>query len=210
MSFHDVRFPTDVSLGSTGGPERRTEIVALANGYEERNTRWAHSRRRFDAGLGLRTLDQVHEAIAFFEARMGRLYAFRWKDWSDYKSCAPSAEPDAVDQPVGEGDGARVRFALSKTYASGTARYVRPISKPVAGTVRAALDGAPLIEGVDFAVDALSGELDFASAPAPGAAITAGFEFDVPARFDTDRIDVNLEAFAAGEIPSLPVVEVRV
>ena len=52
MAFHEARFPTNQSFGSVGGPERRTEIVTLANGFEERNTPWAHSRRRYDAGSG--------------------------------------------------------------------------------------------------------------------------------------------------------------
>ena len=96
MGFHEVRFPATLSFGSVGGPERRTEIVTLANGFEERNTPWAHSRRRYDAGLGLRSLDDVEALIAFFEARRGQLYGFRWKDWADYKSCAAS-------KPVGTG-----------------------------------------------------------------------------------------------------------
>jgi uncharacterized protein (TIGR02217 family) len=93
MSFHDVRFPVNLSLGSVGGPERRTEIVTLTNGFEERNTPWAHSRRRYDAGAGMRSLDDIAVLVAFFEARRGMLHGFRWKDWADYKSCAPSGTP---------------------------------------------------------------------------------------------------------------------
>lgn len=87
MSFHEVRFPASLSFGSIGGPERRTDIVTLANGFEERNTPWAHARRRYDAGFGLRSLDDIEALISFFEARQGQLIGFRWKDWSDYKSC---------------------------------------------------------------------------------------------------------------------------
>ena len=96
MNFHDVRFPAALSVGSSGGPERRTEIVTLSNGFEERNTPWAHSRRRYDAGLGVRSLDDLAEVVAFFEARHGQLHGFRWKDWADHKSCAPSAAPAAL------------------------------------------------------------------------------------------------------------------
>ena len=105
MNFHEVRFPAALSVGSSGGPERRTEIVTLSNGFEERNSPWAHSRRRYDAGLGVRSLDDLAEVIAFFEARHGQLYGFRWKDWTDYKSCAPSAAPRRTDQVLGTGDG---------------------------------------------------------------------------------------------------------
>lgn len=210
MNFHDVRFPAALSFGSSGGPERRTEIVTLASGHEERNSPWAHARRRYDAGLGLRSLDDIHAVIAFFEARMGRLYGFRWKDWADHKSCAPSAAPAPGDCRIGVGDGAARVFQLVKTYASGPAVYARPIAKPVVGTVRLATGGDELVEGADFVVDGATGLATLAVAPAPGVAVTAGFMFDVPARFDTDRIEINLAAFDAGEIPSIPVIEVRV
>jgi uncharacterized protein (TIGR02217 family) len=210
MSFHDVRFPAALSIGSSGGPERRTEIVTLSNGFEERNSPWAHSRRRYDAGLGVRSLDDLAEVVAFFEARRGRLYGFRWKDWADYKSCLPSATPGAEDQRIGTGDGSTKLFALIKRYGSGGEIYRRPIGKPVAGTVRVAVGGVAREAGVDFIVNHATGEVHLAAAPEDGVPVTAGFEFDVPVRFDTDRIAVSHAGFAAGEIPSIPVVEVRV
>lgn len=106
MSFHEVRFPTGISRGAQGGPERRTDVVLLGSGFEERNSRWADSRRSFNAGYGLRSLDDLHAVIAFFEERRGRLYGFRWRDHSDWKSCVPSGQPSAMDQVVGIGDGA--------------------------------------------------------------------------------------------------------
>jgi uncharacterized protein (TIGR02217 family) len=210
MNFHEVRFPAALSVGSSGGPERRTEIVTLKNGFEERNSPWAHSRRRYDAGLGVRSLDDLAELIAFFEARHGQLYGFRWKDWTDFKSCAPSAAPSSMDQAIGAGDGVRTAFALSKRYASGGQSYVRPVTKPVAGTVRVAVSGEPLAAGAGFTVDFDDGQVQLVTPPGPGAPVTAGFEFDVPVRFDSDRITTSLAGFAAGEVPSIPVVEVRV
>ena len=210
MNFHDVRFPAALSAGSSGGPERRTEIVTLSNGFEERNSPWAHSRRRYDAGLGVRSLDDLAEVIAFFEARHGQLYGFRWKDWTDWASCAPSATPSMLDQRLGSGDGERTAFALRKLYASGAQSYARPVSKPVEGSVRVAVGGEPRVAGVDCAIDHATGVVSFAAPPAAGALVTAGFEFDVPVRFDTDRISASLAGFAAGEIPSIPVIEVRV
>lgn len=207
-AFHDVLFPVAVSFGSGGGPERRTQVVSLAGGHEERNALWAHSRRRWDAGLGLKSLDDVHALLAFFEARLGRLYAFRWRDWADHKSCAPSAQPGPSDCRIGTGDGANATFQLSKTYASGPSAYQRPITKPTPGTVRVAVAGKELPPSA-VAVDPLSGTVILAAPPPAGAPVTAGFLFDAPARFDTDRIEVNLAAFQAGEIPSAPIVEVR-
>lgn len=210
MSFHEVRFPTDLSFGSVGGPERRTDIVALTSGFEERNTPWAHSRRRYDAGLGLRSLDDVAELIAFFEARKGQLYGFRWKDWADFKSCAPSQTPSSSDQLIGTGDGVAVTFQLSKTYVSGGASYVRPIAKPVAGSVVVAVGGVAVTEGAGFVLDVAKGTVTLSAAPATGAEVRAGFQFDVPVRFDTDRIHVSAGSFNAGQVPDVPVVEVRV
>lgn len=209
MSFHDVRFPASLSFGSVGGPERRTEIVELMNGFEERNTPWAHSRRRYDAGLGLRSLDDVETLIAFFEARSGQLHAFRWKDWSDFKSAAPNAAVTPFDQTIGASDGETATFALVKRYASGPSAYLRPIVKPVAGSVKVAVGGDPLQEAVDFTCDHATGLVTLAGAPEAGTTITAGFEFDVPVRFDTDRIQVSVASFRAGQVPNVPVVEVR-
>lgn len=209
MAFHEIRFPTSLSFGSVGGPERRTEIVSLTNGFEERNTPWAHSRRRYDAGMGLRSLDDVAVLIAFFEARAGQLHAFRWKDWSDYKSSVPSAVPGFEDQLLGTGDGGRTEFQLLKTYVSGPASYQRPITKPVAGTIRVGVGGEEMVENVHFTVDVTRGLVAFVDAPGPEAAVTAGYEFDVPARFDMDGIAVSVANFQAGDLPQVPVVEVR-
>jgi uncharacterized protein (TIGR02217 family) len=209
MAFHEIRFPANLSFGSVGGPERRTEIVTLANGFEERNTPWAHSRRRYDAGLGLQSLDDVELLIAFFEARSGQVHGFRWKDWSDYKSCPPSQAPGPADQLVAEGDGVTRVFQLQKTYISGLQSYARPILKPVLGTVSVAIEGDTKVESLEWSVEVETGLLTFDLAPALGARITAGFEFDVPVRFDSDSIQTSVASFQAGQVPSVPVVEIR-
>ncbi len=195
-------------MGYTGGPERRTEIATLGSGFEERNSPWAHSRRRYNAGSGVKTFDDLHNVIAFFEARMARLHGFRWKDRADYKSVAPSGSVTASDQTIGTGDGATTAFQLTKTYISGSQSYARNIKKPVAGTVLIALDGVAQSSG--WSVDTSTGIVTFDTAPLAAAAITAGFEFDVPVRFDTDGLSVNLDNFNAGEIPSIPILEVKV
>lgn len=210
MGFHEIRFPASLSFGSTGGPERRTEIVTLSNGFEERNAPWAHSRRRYDAGLGLRSLDDIDALIAFFEARRGQLYGFRWKDWSDYRSGAASTAVSATDQVIGTGDGTSDTFFLQKTYRSGSFTYDRPITKPVEGTVRVAVGGVEQSEGVDFGLDLVTGTITLMDVPGAGVPVTAGFEFDVPVRFDTDRIETSVSSFQAGEVPNVPVIEVRV
>lgn len=206
MSFDDVRFPTSISRGTSGGPTRRTDIVTTASGGEERNSRWAHSRRRYNAGFGVKSLDDIHAVIAFFEERRGRLRGFRWKDHADFKSCAPRASVAAFDQAIGTGDGKTLSFQLVKRYGAGPGAYVRTITKPVAGSVKVAVAG---VESALFIADPLTGLVHFSNPPAAGAAVTAGFEFDVPVRFGSDELRINLAQFTGGDIPDIPVVEIR-
>lgn len=208
--FHEIRFPLDVARGARGGPERLTQIVALASGREVRNSRWAHSRRRYDAGFGVRTLDALAETIAFFEERRGRLYGFRWRDRLDWKSCAPSQAPAATDQVIGQGDGVTATFQLCKDYGTGIATYRRMITKPWPGEVLVAVDGVLQPQPDAVSCDATTGLVTFAAGhvPPPDAVVTAGFLFDVPVRFDIDAIEVDLSAFEAGEIPQIPIVEI--
>jgi uncharacterized protein (TIGR02217 family) len=211
MSFHEVRFPTEISRGAQGGPERRTDVVVLGSGFEERNSRWADSRRVYNAGYGVKSLDDLNAVIAFFEERRGRLYGFRWRDHADGKSCPPSGEPAPLDQPIGIGDGVAASFQLTKTYGGAYAPWARAIKKPVAATVRVAVDGVEQTAAVAFTVNETTGVVTFEAGHVPGAdaVITAGFEFDVPVRFDTDKLEINLQGFRHGAIPHIPIVEVR-
>jgi uncharacterized protein (TIGR02217 family) len=210
-SFHEILFPLDIALKSAGGPQRRTDVVTLGSGREERNARWAHSRRRYDAGYGVKTFDALSQVVAFFEERRGRLYGFRWRDRLDHSSAAPDAAVAATDQVIGTGDGTTATFALGKTYGSLYSPYQRPIAKPVPGSVRVAVAGTEVVEGAAFTVDTTAGAVTFLAGhiPPSGAAVTAGFLFDVPVRFDTDYLEVDLSAFAAGAIPKIPLVEIR-
>jgi uncharacterized protein (TIGR02217 family) len=207
MAFHEVRFPDNISRGARGGPERRTQIVELASGAEERNASWANSRRRYDVAYGIRRADDLAAVVAFFEARNGRLHGFRFKDWADFKSCPPSQTPAATNQSIGTGNGAATQFQLLKRYTSGAQSWTRAITKPVAGTVTIALNGTPQASG--WSVSTATGLVTFTTAPAAGVAITAGFEFDVPVRFDTDTLDVTLDLERLGSITSIPLIELR-
>jgi len=210
MSFHEIRFPTTLSFGAQGGPERRTEIVTLSNGFEERNTPWAQSRRRYDAGMGLRSLDDVEVLVAFFEARQGQMYGFRWKDWSDFKSSVPSRPVTGNDQVIGQGDEVQAVFQVVKNYGSGAQVYARPITKVVAGTLLVSISGDPQTEGVDYTFEVTTGLVTFNHPPDRQAVVTAGYEYDVPVRFNTDGIITSMATFEAGEVPDVPVIEVRV
>src|SRR5258707_2653227 len=136
MSFHEILFPLDIALRSAGGPQRRTELVTFGSGREARNARWADSRRRYDAGYGVKTLEALQSVVAFFEERRGQLYGFRWRDRLDHSSAAPGAAASPLYQGIGIGDGATATFQLAKTYSAGLAPYAREIAKPVDGSVR--------------------------------------------------------------------------
>ena len=203
--FHEARLPARLAFGCTGGIERRTDVVTLASGFERRSSPWSQGRRRWLIATAARPLDEVAELLAFFEARGGRLAGFRFRDPTDFKSCAPSGVTAAGDQAIGTGDGTRKAFQLTKAYGS----VSRVIAKPVAGTVKVSVAGVALTASA-FSVDAATGVVTLTVAPAAGAAVKAGFEFDTPARFDTDRLDVTLEGFAAARVTACALVEVRV
>lgn len=211
-AFDEVQFPTGISYGVTGGPRRRTEIATLASGAEERNVLWADSRREYNAGYGVRSHDDLHAVLAFFEARLGQGRAFRFRDWLDYKSCPPLQTLSPTDQVLGTGTGALATFQLVKAYASGAQFWTRTVKKPISGTVSVAVAGVEKSLGTQFTVDSTTGVVTFTGGNIPdaGQAVTAGFEFDVPVRFNTDYLALNLSQFEAGEIPDIPIIEVRV
>ena len=205
MAFHEVRLPARLAFGSTGGVERRTDVVTLASGFERRSSPWAMGRRRYLIGANLRSLADMAELTAFFEARKGRLYGFRFRDFADFASCGPGATPSALDQVIGAGTGTQTVFSLVKIYGD----VVRPITKPVQGSVCVAVGGVELSSEA-FAVDASTGRVTLDAAPATGVTVTAGFLFDTPVRFDADRLEVTLESFGAGRMAAVPLIEVRV
>ena len=205
MAFHEVRLPARLAFGSTGGVERRTEVTTLASGYERRSTPWAMGRRRYLIGANLRSLEDMATLTAFFEARRGRLYGFRFRDFADFQSCGPGGAPAASDQVIGSGDGTRRAFVLTKAYGD----LLRPVTKPVEGSVRVAVGGR-VLETAGFTVDVATGVVTLAVAPRDGVPVSAGFVFDVPVRFDTDRIEVTLETFGAGRMAAVPLIEIRV
>ncbi len=202
MAFHAVRFPLDVALGARGGPEWATDLVTLASGHEARNSRWAGSRRRYNAGYGVKSRADMLAVLDFFEERRGRFHSFLWRDALDFSSNG-TASPTPLDQMLGTGDGVTTSFALTKRYGAGFDPFVRTITHPVAASVRVALDAA---EVFDFTLD--GGTVTLAAAPGAGVPVTAGFLFDVPVRFDTDRLEVELTSFDAAEAPVIPVIEV--
>ena len=210
MAFHDVLFPPAISRGSQGGPERKTDVVVLGSGHEQRNSRWADSRRSYNAGYGVKSLGDLDAIIHFFEERRGKLHGFRWRDHADHKSSAPAGDPTPLDQVVGIGTGGISTFQLGKTYGGAHAPYFRHVTRPVAGTVSIAVAGVVKAASA-YTVDFTTGHVTFAPAQVPttGAVVTAGFWFDVPVRFDTDKLEISLSGLQHGAIPNIPIVEIR-
>lgn len=198
-AFHDVRLPEDVERGAKGGPRFQTSVIAFSNGGEQRNIDWAKARARFDIGYGIDGRSEFERIISFFRARRGRAYGFRFKDWSDY---------NATDEALGVGDGANAAFQLLKTYEpSGPLAYVRKITRPVAASIAIKVSG---VTSTFWTLGAL-GVITFTGGhiPALAAPVTATYEFDIPVRFDIDEFDLTLEMYLAGEIESIPVIELR-
>ena len=208
--FHDVRFPLELGFGAAGGPAFSTQVVVTGSGAEQRNAEWADARLEYDAGLGIRSEDDLKRLITFFRARRGQAHGFRFLDPLDNSSAADGGEPAAFDQRVGLGDGGATRFALVKNYGDAAlpdeAPQTRRITRPWPDSVAVAVDGVVQSSGWLLAP---GGHVDFEVAPPAGAAVTVGFRFDVPVRFATDRIEVSIAGWRAGELPSVPLIEIR-
>ena len=207
MAFHDVSFPLEISYGASVAPRFQTSVVETASGLEFRNVNWSDARLEYDAGIGVRALSDLEQVLRFFRARFGRAYAFRFRDPLDHSSTALDEPVSALDQLLGTGDGTTSRFALVKTYRDPAGVQVRRIWKPVPATVKVALAGVAQITG--WTLDADQGAIEFDSAPPAGVDVTAGFLFDVPVRFASDTLETSLATFQAGEVPAIPLVEVK-
>jgi uncharacterized protein (TIGR02217 family) len=198
MTFIEERFPDDISYGSSGGPEYSTDVVITASGAEHRNINWQQARARYNVAHGVKTEEQLQELIAFFRARKGRAIGFRFKDWSDYQ---------IPRQVLARGDGNNKEFQLSKHYVSGDATEPRIITKPVPGSVQLWLNSSKYS---DFEVNHTNGIICFTHPPPPEATIEIACEFDVPVRFDTDRLAARLDAYGVNSWHDISLIEVRI
>jgi uncharacterized protein (TIGR02217 family) len=205
QAFDEVSFPLAIGKGARVSPGFSTQIVTTASGHEQRNADWASGRLRFDAGPGVRSEADLQTLIAFFRARRGAARGFRFRDPYDYSSNAMTGPPGAANQLLGTGDGVRTSFALVKRYGD-IEPEVRRITRPVAGSVLVSVDGTPVSSGWTLAD---GGMIVFTTPPASGAAIRAGFLFDVPVRFADDQLAVDADTWLAGDAPDVGLVEVR-
>ena len=207
MAFINERFPEDISYGSTGGPTWNTDVLILKSGFESRNANWGQMRYKFNAAMGVRSNSQLEDLIAWFNAAQGRTHGFRFKDWTDYSSAAFGNAITDTDQNIGIGDGVETEFQLIKTYTQGSQSRVRPITMPVANTTIVALDNVSQPNG--WTVDVTTGIITFNSPPGNNVVVSAGFEFDIPVRFDTDQLSISIDHYLTGTL-SVPIIEIRI
>lgn len=202
QAFDDVPYPLALGRDTAASPEFSTSVTVTASGHERRNALWADARMRYDVGPGIRSEEELGILLAFFRARHGPARAFRLKDPFDHSSNGMTGPPGFDDQLLGTGDGVRSRFALRKLYG----KQERRITRPRPDTIRVGVDG---VESDGWHYEPGGWIVFDGPAPAVGSAVRAGFLFDVPVRFAEDRLDISGLAFAAGEAPSVPLVEVR-
>lgn len=201
-SFESVRLPDDIEAGAHGGPSFLTTIVAIGNGTEQRNIDWAEAKADWDIGYGIQTPADYAAARTFFYARRGRAVGFRFKDWSDF---------ELQNELIGIGNGVTLTYQLTKTYTSGSASYVRVITRPVTPTLVVRVDGVVKTLTTHYTINYETGLITFTGGNAPAAAkeVRVDCDFDVPVRFNTDKFDLRLEITLAGVVQSLPVLELR-
>lgn len=206
-TFEEVRFPISISTNSSGGPEFSTDVVVVNDGYERRNQNWSQGRISYDASYGVRSMADIATVLKFFRARQGKAIGFRFQDPLDHTSASDGLSGYYMtDQSIGTGNGETTAFQLVKNYTNGITTHVRKITKPVAGKLAVAVAG---VLTTDYTIDTTTGIITFTTAPIAEAVITAGFEFDIPVRFDSDDLDVKL-AYVKNAQFSVPVIEVRV
>lgn len=204
IEFDEVRFPEDVSYGSSGGPTFKTQVFESYRGYEKRNIDWKSPIMEFNVAYGIKTTEQMHAVIDFFTARQGRLRGFRYKNWANYQ---------VVNDNIAIGDGVNNRLPLIRTYGVAATQTYKRLYKIVQGTVTGVRIGASvLVEGVDYNIDYNSGEIIFKSNVAVGEGIPvkcSNLEFDEPVRFDVDSIQIVIDAFNSNTLSRLPLVGIR-
>ena len=210
MAFDEVQFPVNISAGASGGPVFKTDVIVVNDGYERRNQNWSQGRVSYDASYGIRSMVDISTVLKFFRARQGMVRGFRFRDPLDYTSASNGvAAYSATDQLIGIGDSITTQFQLVKNYTSGGITQQRIIKKPVTNKISVAVDGVTKIITTDYTIDYTTGIITFVTAPAAALEVRAGYEFDIPARFDADNLDVKLAYVANGQF-SVPIKEILV
>lgn len=206
------RFPTGISYGSAGGPLFSTTIVPLRSGRTVKNQNWEYPLQVYNLIHSLRSETQMEELRDWFYALAGQFNTARFKDPYDYKSCALGDSIASSDQILGTGDGSTVDFDLVKTYTVGSLSMSRPTPGVLATSLIVEVGGATT---AGYTRTPWTNTITFATAPATGAVIKAGFEFDVLVEFGVDQFNViaencnSINGQLVFAVDNLPLREVR-
>lgn len=200
------RFPEDISYGSSGGPMYKTDVITVNSGVETRNISWSEARHTYNVAFGIRDQTYLDTLVEFFHSTKGKAYGFRYKDWSDYKSVSASDDISALDIEIGIGDDVLTEFQVKKVYNNGVLSTDRIIYKIEPGSLLLSINNVATTIG--WTVDNNTGIVTFDVAPVLDDSIKVGFNFDVPVRFDSDQLTVNLEMYQHGGV-DVPLVELR-
>jgi uncharacterized protein (TIGR02217 family) len=199
MSYHNIRFPADISFKAIGGVQFNTNVTPLYNGTEKRTQIWSSQKYKYELELKNIGKDQANKIIAFFNARNGRTNSFRFKDWNDF---------EAKNQILGTGNGVNKNFQLIKKYGDAGNVFNRKITKPISDKIQIMLAGIP-VSGSSFSVNDSTGIIQFNTSPANGVEVSANFEFDVEVRFDNDFLAIKTDDFNKSTIDKITMVEVK-
>jgi len=168
----------------------------LSGGHERRNQNWEYPRERWNVAYSIKSDSDITALLDFFYARAGKAHTFRFRSPIDY---------EGTDEDLGDGEGDQTNYQLVKNYTSGDTTFARKITKPVSGTITVYVDS---VEESGYSVDTDTGMVTFDTPVASGASVTATFEFDIEARFDTDFVPRQLTTYEHGAA-DVQIVEVK-
>lgn len=196
-SFLEIQFPTEVSYGAIGGPEFFTDVITCNNGLEMRNINWQTPRLRFNLNPAIKTKAQLEEIVAFFRICHGKALGFRFKDWSDFK---------LEKQLIARGNDIDKNFQLIKTYGIGEMKTIRKITKPVHNSIIIYLNERKVLANIDYS----KGIISFDTPPKNNEKIIIDGEFDVPVRFDIDRLSTSIESYCVYSHNEIFLTEIKI
>jgi len=196
--FNETRLLDSVAYGSVFGQEFKTDIVQLRSGAERRNADWSMPLGRYSVIFdALEPKDHWKVRDAFMSS-LGSAIGFRFKDWTDFI---------ADGEVIGFGKGVEQNIQLTKAYKFGSTELKKIIQKPVVGTVNVYSNEV----ATPFTINYNTGVI-VVTAPS-GSVITWSGEFDIPVRFESDRLDLDPITTKGSEFyltSDVDLVEIRV
>lgn len=196
-SFPLDEFPACPSYGFNAQPQYLVKVNAREGGFESVKKRWPRPITFYTAvPVGARDQDDIRDILNFWHCMKGRATTFRFKDWTDYKSCQVQQSESATDQPlllVSDSTGDDF-YQLQKQYAFGMLTQVRDITQPIGDSLLVANEVGVLQDPSTYIVDESLGLLS-PTADFDGVPTSWGGQFMVPVRFDSElTIEVSERA----------------